>query len=269
MDEIDLRLFFPIKGFSQSEIIEFAREPEVRLSLTDDLIDSTTELASIKDLKAALRKNAGAITAEQAKEDNMRNQLAERPSLEEDVKRIDAILTDPRITKQQLWYSEQKVFNDAKQHVDKLNERVAHLTAPLELAPSWPDDMGTFPNQDLLEKVKKAYEDWHDHLAELQNSAKAKLSTLAENLGVPTKEWGERFEKAEAEYRQLLAGLDENGVGLQALSERRKTIQQRISTLEDIDQSLRKDVHPRIQDLKTGKAGVARQASRQPQGHYE
>ena len=39
IEEMDIRSFFPIKCFSQSEIIEFAREPEVRLSLTDDLID--------------------------------------------------------------------------------------------------------------------------------------------------------------------------------------------------------------------------------------
>ena len=256
VDELDMRFFFPIKGFSQSEIIEFAREPEVRLSLTDDLIDCSTEHAAIKDLKTALEMNAGAIAAEQGKEDNMRDQLAERPSLVEDVKRMDAILTDPRITEQQLWYSEQKVFNDAKQRVDQLDTRIGDLTKPLALAPSWPADKGTFPNQDLLGKVKNAYDDWHGHLAEIQNSAKAKLRALAENLGVLTKEWGERFEKAETEYRNLLTELDENGVGLQALSERRKAIQQRISTLEEIDQTLRKDVQPRIQGLKVERQGL-------------
>ena len=43
VENMDIRSFFPVKCFSQSEIIEFAREPEVRLSLTDDLIDVRIE----------------------------------------------------------------------------------------------------------------------------------------------------------------------------------------------------------------------------------
>ena len=149
--ELDMRRFFPIKGFSQSEIIEFAREPEVRLSLTDDLIDCSAEHARIKDLKTDLRKNAAAISAEQTKEEDIRGQLAERPGLVEDVKRIDAVLADPRIAKQRLWYSEQKVFDDANECVAQLKEKVANVTIPLDAAPLWPDAMSDFPNQDLLE----------------------------------------------------------------------------------------------------------------------
>ena len=256
LDEVDVRLFFPIKGFSQSEIIEFAREPEVRLSLTDDLIDCSTELASINELKAGLRRNAAEITTEQAKEDNMRSQLSERPSLVEDVERIDAILTDPLITKQQLWYSEQKVFKDAKQHAGLLNDKVADLTVPLNLAPLWPDDMSSLPNQDLLAKVKKAYQDWQDHLGAMRDSTKAKLVDLVENVKLVQAQWSERFDKAEADYRQLLAQLDKDGVGLQALSERRKGIQQRISILEEIDQTLQNDIRPRIQRMKTERQGL-------------
>ena len=256
LDEVDVRLFFPIKGFSQSEIIEFAREPEVRLSLTDDLIDCSTELASIKDLKAGLRRNAAEITTEQAKEDNIRSQLSERPSLVEDVERIDAILTDPRITKQQHWYSEQKVFKDAKQYADLLNDKVVDLTVPLESAPLWPDDLSILPNQDLLLKVKEAYQDWQDYLGAMRDSTKAKLGDLVENVNLVQTEWSERFDRAEADYRQLLALLDKDGVGLQALSERRKGIQQRISILEQIDQTLQKDVQPRIQRMKTERQGL-------------
>ena len=249
--ELDMRRFFPIKGFSQSEIIEFAREPEVRLSLTDDLIDCSTEQSRIKDLKTDLRKNAAAISAEQTKEEDIRGQLAERPGLVEDVKRIDAVLADPRIAKQRLWYSEQKVFDDANECVAQLKEKVTNVTIPLDAAPLWPDAMSDFPNQDLLEKVKSAYQSWRDYLTEMRDGARSKLSALVENLGVVTAEWTDRFDKAETEYRELLAQLDEHGVGLQVLSERRKSIQQQLSTLNDIDQTLQNDVKPSILSLKT------------------
>ena len=254
--ELDMRLFFPIKGFSQSEIIEFAREPEVRLSLTDDLIDCSTEQARTKDLKTDLRKNAAAISAEQTKEEDMRGQLAERPGLVEDVKRIDAVLADPRITKQQLWYGEQKVFDDANECVAQLKEKVANVTIPLDAAPLWPDAMSDFPNQDLLEKVKTVYQSWRDYLTEMRDGASSKLSALVENLAVVTAEWSDRFDKAETAYRELLAQLDEHGVGLQALSERRKSIQQQLSTLNDIDQTLQNEVRPSILSLKTERQGL-------------
>lgn len=44
---VDTRTFFPIKAYSQGEIIEFAREPTARLSLTDDLIDLSSERQAI------------------------------------------------------------------------------------------------------------------------------------------------------------------------------------------------------------------------------
>ena len=150
IDNIDMRLFFPIKGFSQSEIIEFAREPEVRLSLTDDLINCSTELSSIRDLKVSLRKNAAEVSAELAKEANIRQQLAERSGLVESVKEIDKVLADPKVTRQQFWYSEQNLLKDAKEKIDQLNDKVANLGLPLDISLSWPDDLDTLPNQGYL-----------------------------------------------------------------------------------------------------------------------
>ena len=254
--ELDMRLFFPIKCFSQSEIIEFAREPEVRLSLTDDLIDCSAELVSIQDIKVDLKENASSISTEQAKETNMLGQLAERSSLLEEVQRIDAILTDPGITQQQLWYSEEKLFNDAKLKSEQLTERVANFATPLALMPTWPDDVDTLPNQDLLTKIRNACQIWQEHIEGMQTGTKAKLEGLVESLSTLREEWDGRFEEAESKYRQLLEQLDENSVGLQALSERRRSIQERVSELNDVEKSLQSEVQPRIQSLKTERDGL-------------
>ena len=253
IDNIDMRLFFPIKGFSQSEIIEFAREPKVRLSLTDDLIDCSTELSSIRDLKVSLRKNAAEVSAELAKEANIRQQLAERSGLVESVKEIDKVLADPKVTRQQFWYSEQNLLKDAKEKIDQLNDKVANLGLPLDISLSWPDDLDTLPNQDIWEKIKKADKDWQDHVTHMRTGATAKLSSLVETVSKLGEEWNERFEKAEAEYRQLLDQLDKDGTGLQALSERRKGLQERISSLDNLNQSLKTEIEPRVLQLRTAR----------------
>lgn len=250
IDNIDTRLFFPIKGFSQSEIIEFAREPEVRLTLTDDLIDCSTELSSIGDLKIGLAKNAAEISAELAKEANIRQKLAERSGLLESVKEIDKVLADPRVSGQQFWYSEQKLFKDTREKVDQLNSRVSNLGLPLDIALSWPDDLDTLPNQDIWKNIKKAQQDWKDHVAHMQSDAEGKLSSLVETVSNLNEEWNKRFDKAETEYRQLLDQLDKDGIGWQALSERRRGLQERISSLDGLDQDLKAAIEPRIQDLR-------------------
>ena len=231
IDEFDMRIFFPIKAFSQSEIIEFAREPDVRLSLTDDLIDCTEELGNIKDLKISLRTNAGAILAEQAKETSIREDLAGRAILVEDVARIDAILDDECIAQQQLWYEEEIALSKAKQDLDELPKGLTEAVSNLDVGPTWPDHLDHSPNQDILAKAKSAFQEWQKHVECMRAGAQVQLTILVESFTAARQEWNARFAVAEANYRQLLETLDSDGVGLQALSERRRRSQERISAL--------------------------------------
>ena len=249
VEGLDMRLFFPIKCFSQSEIIEFAREPEVRLSLTDDLIDCSAEFSSIEEVKTGLRRNAAEIIAESATAFGIRSQLSERAGLIEAVTGIDKILSDARITEHQRWYTEQTLFENAAHQGQLLSNRIGSSLTPLDLSPSWPDEMDTLPNQDLLEKIKSAYSIWQNHVADIKNRADDKLGELLETLGKLRVQWETRFE-AETAYRQLLDSLDTEGVGLQVLSERRKGFQDRINALNALDQRLKCEVLPRMQGLE-------------------
>jgi hypothetical protein len=61
-DPIHIPSFLPIKGYSQSEIIEYAREPLARLSLIDVLIDISVDRDVLIKAKADLRRNAADLT---------------------------------------------------------------------------------------------------------------------------------------------------------------------------------------------------------------
>lgn len=178
IEELDIRTFFPIKCFSQSEIIEFAREPEVRLSLTDDLIDSSEERAVMDDLKASLKRNAAEVSTEEEKERNAKSQLEERPSLVEAINELDKVLTDERIVQQGNWYREQTLFESAKTQVEQLQNKLPKTTDPLRLSISWPQDRETLPNQDLLEKMEKAFQVWQTYVSEIETEATSKLRNL-------------------------------------------------------------------------------------------
>ena len=194
--------------------------------------------------------------AESERESSIRSQLSERAGLIEGVKDIDKILADTRITQHQRWYTEQKLFESATQQGDLLSSLIASSMTPLDLSPSWPDEMDTLPNQDLLAEMKSAYSEWQDHVAGMKSGAEAKLGELLGSLGTIRGLWQTRFDEAETAYRQLLESLDTGSIGLQVLSERRKSMQARIHTLDGIGLKLETEILPRIQGLKADREGL-------------
>ena len=256
VDGLDIRTFFPIKCFSQSEIIEFAREPGVRLSLTDDLIDCSTELANIGDVKARLRENASSIIAEQTKEANIYDQLMARAMLVEDIASIDKVLNNNRVEQQQLWYDEQTILDQAKKLVAELCEKPPVSTVQLDLKSPCPTDMLSLPNKDILDKLNTAFDIWSGQVEAIRAEATSKLDDLRKTVGGLHGEWDARFQKAEAEYQRLLTELDEDGIGLQTLSERRKAKQEQMTALDDVERELQELVLPRLRDLNQTREGL-------------
>ena len=159
--------------------------------------------------------------------------MSERAGLIEATKDIDKILTDARITWHQRWYTEQKLLEDARQQGALLSNRLGSSMTPLDSSPSWPDDIDTLPNRDLLEKVRNAFREWKDYVSGMKSGAETKLSELIGSLETLRSQWQGRFDQAETVYRELLRSLDSEGVGLEVLSERRKDIQGRIHSLDE------------------------------------
>lgn len=248
--EIDMQLFFPIKAFSQSEIIEYAREPEVRLSLTDDLIDCTSENAQIADLKAKLKENAASFNAEKSKEYNIRAQLDSLPTLQESLKQLDELLNDPRIKQHQSWYKEKTILESTSEQVASLETILesSHTSLRLE-APIKPEDIASYPNPDLLKDILTIFEEWQKAVQISNQSLNAEIKKISEKLGSLKGIWTTRFEKADSEYKQLLAEIDKDGKGLHVLSERRQQIDSQISALELLKTQLEVEILPRVRSL--------------------
>ena len=250
VEQLDIGRFFPIKGFSQSEIIEFAREPEIRLSLTDDLIDCSIEKSTIKHLKETLRQNTSAILTEQAKQKNAHEQLLERAGLLEKIREINNVLNDPRVEAHQLWYDEQKLFSDAKKKVEEFEQHTTDFMAPFDLSSLWPEDITAFPNRHILEQAKNAKDNWQGIIEEVRLKVETELNVISSALSTLEDEWSVLFEKEEDEYRDLLAQLDKENVGLQALSEVRRSVQERVSWLDDIEKNLSEEIEPNVAGLQ-------------------
>ena len=260
-----MKSFFPIKGFSQSEIIEFSREPEVRLSLTDDLIDTSGERHAIDATKVSLRQNASNIISEGARVKAIERELSGRLNLKESLRQVDVVLDDPRIGQQQLWYKEESFFDDVDGEISQLSDEMSQSTTVGTISPAWPEDLESLPSTELLHKIRKALQEWEQYVVCSRTQAKVKLGALETLVASLRAQWARRFEEAENRYRDLLKNLDENGVGLQTLSERRRVVQQQLDHLAERERQLREEVMPRVESLEAEREQLldALQESRQ------
>jgi hypothetical protein len=87
-DDVDISIFFPIKAFSQSEIIEFARDSEARRSLIDDLIDLRDERSALLEVKGRLRTNAQQIRDLDARIADAEERLKEIPTIGAEIQKL-------------------------------------------------------------------------------------------------------------------------------------------------------------------------------------
>ena len=250
VDNIDMSVLFPVKGFSQSEIIEFAREPETRLSLTDDLIDRSTEQAAIISLKTNLRRNASAIQTEHSKRKDILHQLEARSGLVETVANIDAVLNDPRILQQQRWYQEERLLKDIWANVTGLKNDITNDIPLLSIDPAWFNESESLPNNDLLDSIKKTIDRLAEHLVRVRDDLFSEVNISLEDIKQLRKKWKQRFAEAERRYQKLLAEIDREGIGLQALSEQRRQVNDKIKALDVLQNDLDDRILPRLSSLE-------------------
>ena len=135
----DVKEFFPIKGFSQSEIIEFARQPEVRLSLTDDLIDNSQEKANIAETIANLKENAAKTFREQSRKEQICEQTKDRERLVEEISGLDKLLKNPQIVLQRQWYTEQRLLKEIRTRCADVKPKLKTAFSPLVIEVTWPN----------------------------------------------------------------------------------------------------------------------------------
>ena len=249
-DVSNIREFFPIKCFSQSEIIEFARDESVRLSLTDDLIETSMELTAISNIKGELTRNAANIISEEGTEKSIREQIVSRPTLVEELSRVNRILPQDRMKEQALWYKEQNMLNQASGEIESLSGKLVDAISQLDQLPKWGRELEGLPNQDSLDSLERAFQDWQTQVENSRLDLTESLAKLIRSFTDIRRDWTSRFEKKEADYRSLLEKLDTRGQGLPSLAAHLKSIQDQIDKLDERTLALEKEVLPRIDELK-------------------
>lgn len=246
---VQVSTFFPIKAFSQSEIVEYSREPLARLSLVDDLIEIGDDRETIERTKSALRSNARELMELQRQRRRMEVSLESLPGITEQIQRLEELLDHPHVKARDLWYREQVLLDRAAEVLDDLYDSMeVGIRTDVALLPDTVEESPS--NPDLLGQVA----DLQDTLTKLLDTGKEQLRqgvrALREQLTGVRAVWDARFRESDREYKRLLAQLDKDGVGLVALHEKLQGLRGRELRLTATEGEIESNIDPRLSQLQ-------------------
>jgi DNA repair ATPase RecN len=206
---IEVPTFFPIRAFSQSEIIEYAREPLARLSLLDDLIDIDIERTSISSTKSALRRNAAELIEAATNLKAAETRAAELPGVTEEVNRLSALVQHPSVRQHQAWLAEQSELDRAKNSLGDLATTVETewpaLDGPLVRTGRLGDKS---PSRILLRTLVQVEEAVQRAIGESRSALADAVKEAQLEVEAVRAKWATKFTVADQKYRSVVAGLD-------------------------------------------------------------
>jgi hypothetical protein len=244
----DTPTFFPIKAYSQSEIIEFARVPTTRLSLTDDLIDIAQERAEIARIKEELRLNAIALIQKQQAASNAESSIAELATVQTEIARLAAVINNPRVEGHKNWLAERKTLSTLQQQLADLHSRArssfpAGPTVELESA---------MPNVDLLAQAQRVAESVQADFTSAQTSVLTAIEAASASVASIAAAWQLRFDAELTDYERILRTADATNPGVHVLGRKLTDLvnQERelLQTQRQLDLSLRPELDRCVAD---------------------
>ena len=245
---IHLPTFFPIKAYSQSEILEFARQPESRLSLTDDLIHIEQELSQIKTAKASLRSNAIKISNAERLLDEALDEVEELGNIQEQIRRTSEFLDHPRVKSHAKWVSERQLMDRSKESILAFEQSVTG-TSPVLSGASFFEVPNSTPNKEILSRISKVGSGLNANV----KAKKAELLKIVENSLDEHDQlrniWSGKYKTESDEYRQLLDSIDTEGLGLNAISKRLEKLQTKEGSLLNRRKQIRDELQPEIDGM--------------------
>jgi hypothetical protein len=249
-ESVDLPTFFPVRAFSQGEIIEYAREPLARLSLIDDLIDLDTERLTIDTAKAELRRNAAEILEVEAKLLTARDQSRELPGTTEDITRYSKLLKHPRVKEQDAWYAEQRALDAATETLLDLEEDLQGAIPAVEPLVDLERLGESTPSFDLMTGLASIGTELEAALEASRVASGTATRTAVTKLEELRTIWNKRFAEADEAYQKVVANLDPVTRSQAGLHKKLSSLRAKQEQLQAIADSIGTKLEPRLAALR-------------------
>jgi hypothetical protein len=249
LDDVHIPSFFPIKAFSQGEIIEYAREPLARLSLVDDLLDLNQERSDLVEIRGKLRRNATEWIETRRELASAREDLRDLPGVQERIGRLASFLEDPRIRAHDGWYAERAVLDEVSHELDQA--RASLESAGLSLVRPNLSEVATTPRAKAVTELAALLDEADEAMARHRSEAASELEVITRRFADGRAEWQQEFDAAERTHQALLAEMDKDGVGRKALHEQLTTLREQERRLSTVARSLDYELEPHLKRIES------------------
>ena len=248
-DPVHVPAFFPIKAYSQNEIIEFARSPAPRRTLIDDLIDTNAERLAIATAKAELKANAQGIIAIQNKIDDHTTRLQNLGNVKQEIDELRPFLESPIIDEWHRWGEEKHILDHATRALAAINAQIDDFFAILP--PTFlPDDVpDNLPSPATIKQLRATDQSYNEAITKLHADISALILTLIQEIGSTQAAWKLGYDAAERTFQQSLRQSDKDNRGLPALNDRYQGLSDQLRQLESVGKTLESTLQPQLQGL--------------------
>lgn len=230
--------------YGQHEIAELARQPERRTTLLDRFVEQDpTTTSGMAGVMRRLQRNRERIINLLRDEDDLKQDLAKLPALQEQLHRFEEAGVEDSLRLVAGFAQEDSLLERADRTVTRLAEAVEELGVKARLDRSFleAEAVGSLPSQDILEDVDRIPAGLESALESDVGQVKARVTSAREVLTGARRTWSERRDAADTAHTGVLKALDEDSVEDRLFIRLRKAIAD-LSPLQEKLEEVRHDL---------------------------
>ena len=234
-----------IEIFGQHEILELARSPAKRTSLLDRFLEHDDALAqrTVK-VRQSLKETRRSILSANVELQQVEDQLASLPKLEEILDRYQEVGLEERLQERSLLIREQHILDSIPERLSAFREALELLRQelPVDLAFVSDQALAELPGRDTLVEVVPALQE----LGRVLEQVAARLEQALQRSDAAVKAVGRKWESrkiaVEDEYQRILRGLQqaaadgEEFIRLRGEVERLRPLRKQLDLLQRLEQ---------------------------------
>ena len=193
-----------IEFYGQGEAARLADRVDEQLRLIDENLDLSDITASIAEAEEQLTMGENQLVVHKQRLDELRDEVSDRPQLEERRDRLAQSLDDPVFAERTRWDRERTWLQEQQ---DWIQDRLDCLPESIPIRSDLSIDIEQSPAKAVLEKVREASDRILESSRNDLDSFRQKLTEVVSELGTYRTEWNTAFVNAENQYRARLAEL--------------------------------------------------------------
>ncbi len=232
-----------ITGFSQSEVIEYARTPVGRMALIDAALDLTDFDIRHLETVTRLNENGHLIASLHTQIAQTQRNLQAQPEVEKRLEELSGLF-DAEIVKMQANWSKEKTLFEPLVGIPELAVPARNDDEKFSAAAA------VAQNQSLYSRVQLAYAQLREAIDAANTQLSDALLTFNKELSSIRQEWFERYRQFDSQLARAVSQFDGDQKGLPALRTRLVELQTEKAKLDAQKTRLQEQLLPNLAKAK-------------------